>query len=703
MYSLVISGRFLILLEKRLGKCTISAAHCIQRKNSLAILSPQDLVVLLGAYNITAMDQSGTVKANVTEIHVHPEWDPYFTPTYDADVAILVLSHSISFTKYIRPICIPTDSTHIDSATIDINGTIIGWGLSKNTNLNDVPRQASIQALNDTFCYKVDSGMASFSSSRTFCGGVGDGIPELGDSGGGFYVFSKNAWVQYGIVSGIRTNETGHVIMDSFSIYTNVKAFRKWILDTVRQTGVRVNEELKIVLVTLQCLFNRGNTLYSCVIDDLDIKEENALAAFLDIYVTPKEKNTGDVEVFVFRSGSVITFPIGLGAYFPNVTDIHVASNFSMSLITRPSLQYLENLEKLSINSRKLDLIDEDSFWDLPNLILIVLENTTLKTIDERVFERSENLREIRLLSNEQLESLPRNLLEHNLKLETIAIIGNSLKVIDEEMFQFNSNVSELALSNNRLESIPEKLFRNNSQLQVVDISHNFLQTLHEKTFKQNPQLTTVILSYNQLEFLPWNIFEYNLLLAYVDLQHNFLRIINEKIFERNSGLRSVFLTSNRLDLLPRNLFRSNSLLVDIDLSSNKLDSLPVNLFNGNVELEMVDLSNNSIVEMDQNIFKTNTHLTSVNLSSNKIEQISENFFASNSRLKEINFDDNLLNRIDIDFTKFESVEKISFYNNSCVNAMYNNTTDKFIDFQVMLSSNCTAIRSLRSTISNAV
>ncbi|KAG4066791.1 hypothetical protein HA402_012858 [Bradysia odoriphaga] len=115
---------------------SLPTAHCIQKKNSDAILSPHDLVVLLGAYNITSTDQKGTVTSNVTETYVHPEWDPY-DKRFDADLAILVLDHAITFTKHIRPICMPTDSTDINGATIDItiSGTMVGWGILENTNI----------------------------------------------------------------------------------------------------------------------------------------------------------------------------------------------------------------------------------------------------------------------------------------------------------------------------------------------------------------------------------------------------------------------------------------------------------------------------------------------------------------------------------------------------------------------------------------
>lgn len=52
---------------------------------------PEDIVVRLGAHNITAESEEGAENRNISEIHVHDDWHP-FNNIYDADIAILVLS-----------------------------------------------------------------------------------------------------------------------------------------------------------------------------------------------------------------------------------------------------------------------------------------------------------------------------------------------------------------------------------------------------------------------------------------------------------------------------------------------------------------------------------------------------------------------------------------------------------------------------------
>lgn len=218
-----------------------SAAHCMQGKGSLQKLSPNDIIVLLGAYNLTVNDEIGSIKKNVTEILIHPEWN-VMQEDYDADVAILVLSEKISFTEYIKPVNLPADEVVIDGAVIHhVNGTIVGWGISENKTHEPIPRQAELQALNDSYCYRSRKNIVTLSSHRTFCAGLGDGAPNNGDSGGGLFVNNDSMWVQYGVISAIITDALGNVELKSIAVFSNVKAVKKWIVETIGTMMINLN------------------------------------------------------------------------------------------------------------------------------------------------------------------------------------------------------------------------------------------------------------------------------------------------------------------------------------------------------------------------------------------------------------------------------------------------------------------------------
>lgn len=214
-----------------------------------------DIVVKLGAYNLLENSEEGAIVMNVMHIFIHPDWKVY-EEAYDADIAILLLSEEITFTDLIQPVSLPADDEFIDGTTINLTGTIVGWGVTV-----EYPSQATIKALNDSYCYRSDHGTVTLSSQRTFCGGGVDGTPTLRDSGGGFFVSSGTGWVQYGVISASRTNQRGHIDMNSISIYGNVKLFKNWIDEIVKQSikTSAVTDNVEVIKINLDCRYGSAN------------------------------------------------------------------------------------------------------------------------------------------------------------------------------------------------------------------------------------------------------------------------------------------------------------------------------------------------------------------------------------------------------------------------------------------------------------
>lgn len=72
---------------------------------------------------------------------------------------------------------------------------------------------------------------------------------------GGLFILSGSSWVQYGLISASLSNARGHVLPNSFSLYTNVRLFKNWIDETVRSTGSKLMTagEKEKVKVNLYC------------------------------------------------------------------------------------------------------------------------------------------------------------------------------------------------------------------------------------------------------------------------------------------------------------------------------------------------------------------------------------------------------------------------------------------------------------------
>lgn len=158
----------------------VTAAHCINEKNTQMVLLPKDIAVLLGKHNLNVMVEKGSTTVYLDQIHIHPDWR-YHTDDYDADIAILTFQRPITFSEYILPVCWPSRSDFEDI----FQGTVVGWGRSENKEKlqEEMPKRLQVQSVTNEKCFLDYFQFAVISSKRTFCAGVENAGPCLGDSG----------------------------------------------------------------------------------------------------------------------------------------------------------------------------------------------------------------------------------------------------------------------------------------------------------------------------------------------------------------------------------------------------------------------------------------------------------------------------------------------------------------------------------------
>lgn len=151
---------------------------------------------------------------------------------YDADVAILVLSEKITFTEIIQPVTLPADNIHYDGATIDVIGTVVSWDLAD----NKIREELTVQALNDSYCYRQVYSAVPLSSERTFCAKFETAVTNRRYTGAGYFVNDGSDWVLYGVTSLVGTWYVGDVANKRIAVIANVNSFKEWIVTTVKDT-----------------------------------------------------------------------------------------------------------------------------------------------------------------------------------------------------------------------------------------------------------------------------------------------------------------------------------------------------------------------------------------------------------------------------------------------------------------------------------
>ncbi|XP_072261307.1 transmembrane protease serine 9 [Pyxicephalus adspersus] len=196
----------------------VSAAHCFNQTKLDQVTAHMGSTALSGA-------DSMAVKINLKRVIQHPHFNPL---TLDFDVAVVELSSSLTFNKYVQPVCLPSALQKFPAGW---KCMISGWGNIKEGNVSkpEVLQKASVGIIDQKIC----SVLYNFSiTERMICAGFLDGKVDScqGDSGGPLACEeSPGVFFLAGIVSwGI-----GCAQAKKPGVYSRVTKLKDWILDTV--------------------------------------------------------------------------------------------------------------------------------------------------------------------------------------------------------------------------------------------------------------------------------------------------------------------------------------------------------------------------------------------------------------------------------------------------------------------------------------
>ncbi|XP_071027494.1 transmembrane protease serine 9-like [Oncorhynchus clarkii lewisi] len=192
----------------------LTAAHCFPR------ISTSNLVVYLGRQNQQGSNPN-EVSRTVTQIICHPN---YISSTSDNDICLLKLSSSVTFTNYIRPVCLAAQGSSFYAGT---TSWVTGWGtLSSGVqSLPQVLQEVDVPVVGNRQCI-CNYGAGSITDNM-ICAGLSAGGKDScqGDSGGPLVSKQGTRWIQSGVVS----FGNGCAMANFPGVYTRVSQYQTWI------------------------------------------------------------------------------------------------------------------------------------------------------------------------------------------------------------------------------------------------------------------------------------------------------------------------------------------------------------------------------------------------------------------------------------------------------------------------------------------
>jgi len=207
----------------------LTAAHCY---NSMFTT----MQVIVGEHNVCDGNPQGSPNEGgklikVKKMTLHPD---YNSRTIDNDIAVLELAEDLTFTKKIKPACLPSSETKDYSGSAS---TVSGWGGTIGYGPNDQqpqqPRQCTLKETivkllkgSDPMCSKY---LKTSSSKIKLCAFAKDTDACQGDSGGPLTVPENGKYTLVGVVS----YGSGCASSSTPGVYVRVQGFLPWIKNLI--------------------------------------------------------------------------------------------------------------------------------------------------------------------------------------------------------------------------------------------------------------------------------------------------------------------------------------------------------------------------------------------------------------------------------------------------------------------------------------
>ncbi|KAG5264565.1 hypothetical protein AALO_G00255600 [Alosa alosa] len=192
----------------------LSAAHCFSSA------STSGWTIHLGRESLYGSNPN-EVSRTVAEIILHPNYD---ASTNENDMALLRLSSAVSFSGYIRPVCLAASDSIFHQGP---DSWVTGWGaIGEGEPLPNpgVLQEVEVPVVDNKVCAELLSFQIT---ENMICAGLSEGGKDScqGDSGGPIVMNDNSVWVQSGVVS----FGMGCARPDLPGVYARVSRYEDWI------------------------------------------------------------------------------------------------------------------------------------------------------------------------------------------------------------------------------------------------------------------------------------------------------------------------------------------------------------------------------------------------------------------------------------------------------------------------------------------
>lgn len=211
------------------SRYVVTAGHCIKAiPNGWQVIG-----VRLGEYDLSSQADcadgictDSPVDVDIDKIIVHEDYNPQAKSQWN-DIALIRFVRDVSFSAYIKPICLPVDQAERTRNNVGTKAVAAGWGRTETASASTIKLKVELDITDTNRCAAVyKQAGVTLRDTQICAGGLRGKDTCSGDSGGPLMKRLKSNYFLYGIVS-FGPNKCG--TKDVPGVYTNVPKYIDWI------------------------------------------------------------------------------------------------------------------------------------------------------------------------------------------------------------------------------------------------------------------------------------------------------------------------------------------------------------------------------------------------------------------------------------------------------------------------------------------
>ncbi|KAM8702984.1 hypothetical protein ACLKA7_005343 [Drosophila subpalustris] len=202
----------------------LSAAHCFRHPGR--DLAAAKTVVSLGRNTIDLVSE-GELR-DVSQLLIHGQYNP--SEYTQADLVLIRLAAPVTFTDYIVPICLWSESFPLQLPS-GYKAYVAGWGADETGNVNtQLSKITDTDIVTESNCLRELPGRLV--QSNTLCAKKAGAGPCASDGGGGLMLRENNVWLLRAVVSGGQRKENTCDLAKP-AVYTDVAKHIEWVRQNI--------------------------------------------------------------------------------------------------------------------------------------------------------------------------------------------------------------------------------------------------------------------------------------------------------------------------------------------------------------------------------------------------------------------------------------------------------------------------------------